>query len=1476
MFYKLRKSIKKALKILSVFILILMGAVVLAWSSMRSPLVQTQIANQITAALSRLFGADVSVGKARYSIGQGLTLQRLLILCPNGDTLLYVPQLSGHLKNVSLDDKIIDIQDFIIAEPIANIARTDSNYNFQFLIDAFARNDTSKTRWNINMQQIALADVNLTFDDRGTLHHLTNLNVEINGLMVCGENIRAQLNSLTTNYNSQPMIDNFHFDFVLMDKLINVDNFNFEARNSKVHLQHADVDIEKDKNLIFNAMIDSIKLCPADFAEVVPYLKNKSECLMLVGNLNGDKRTIVGKNITAQFNDNDILSADFKISNLNDKERLNYELKIAEIKSTTADVLTILSEYTKADTSQLRQYLSPLKTLWFSGNVDGTLSDIDADGKLRTGIGNLDLHAAMSRLDNGNFNVNGKLKSTPIELSAYVGVKTNLRIDLQADGQIGQRGHTNDTKLNIIGSVNNIEYATHTIDSISINGLVEQRMFSGRLCSFDPNLRFDFDGLVNYGDSSSFNFQTFVYYADLYQLGVTNDTTANISFNIKADFHDTNLDIAEGQIDLTDIFYFRDSSFFATDTVRILATNTDSTRILQLQSEFVQIKADGKYRITQLPSSIRNFAYKFMAGKTYTPPVNNNQFKVQIIADYPHPLTGMFLPWLNIASGTTILGSYDEKNEEFELNLISDDIIAKSFDIDHLKVAIYNADDSLKTDISADYLYFANYESMRWLNLQSTLFNDEANLNINWDNLLEKGRNSGDINAKIQFIDYDNEQHKTYIDIQKSLVNILDTQVVINPSSIMIADSAVNFGNISIDIDNGASSIFADGTLSNIPDDSLLVNINKLNLDFVSNIFGLKTHLSGIVSGKSLLKDLQGEKRIDGNVGIADFGINNQRFGNVKANAAWDMEQKLLLVDGALLDSLIDSHTAISGYIDPKRFYMNLDGTAEHQDVQFLKLFLSGVFSEMSGSFSGNMHAEGKLTAPNWYGKLALENTKLVLKPTKAVYSLNDTLEFTDNKILFKNVEGDDFEKGKLLIDGEIWHQNFKEFFLDLKINCNEIVGLNTKYSDSPMWYGKTYCSGIIDINGSTRSEINIDISARTLPKSMFYLTMEGRSDLSENNFITFVNENKISNIREVKKKKQELMKAPSSVLNLNLDLRVTRDAEVQIVFDPTIGDALRANGSGDINIRLNNNKFSIYGTYLIDKGNFTFTLQNIISKKLDLQSGSYVTWMGEPLGAIVNIDAAYKLRKVPVYSLTLDEEDREKRVPVNCHLLMSNKLTSPTINFSIDVPSTTSNVEVVEQLNNLPEDELNQQVIYLLMLNKFAPLTSVSAQNSTTSGGTVSASTASELLSNQLSKWISQLSTNFDLGVAYRPETEISSEEYELALSTTLWDDRIIVNSNFDMSGTNETTENSGNQYTTDISFELKLNKKGNVRLRAFQKVNDDLIYDDAPYTRGLGLFYTEDFNDFGELLHRWFRRRVKEAKKEESAKLTTDKLDN
>ncbi len=1444
---------------MSVFVLILVGIVVFVWSALRSPLIQTMLANQITTVLSRTLGADVSVKKARYYIRQGLTLQDVLIRCPNGDTLLYVPQLSGYLSAVDIDEGRIGIQRAYVRAAQANIERTDSVFNFSFLLEAFNKPDTAKSRLRLDMDEITLVQTNVVFNDNGKVHSFNDISIDISDFAMDGDSLSARLESFCTSYNDLVEIDNLEMDFVVNDGVIVFDNIKLDTRNSSMRVN--DVRLATGAGLSYSADIADMSISPAEFAFLLPQLEGKDDRIGLSGHFEGDKRQVLGRSVKAEFSDNTSADMDFKLQGINNIDSLAYSFVINDLNATSEDLLAIIGRYAEADTSSMARVLNALEMVKMHGEAEGTLSNVKANVGVRTGLGGVRLDCSVQKNKNKTLDVEGTLKSTPIGLEPLLGSDLNLRVDIKADGRLGD---IEQTSLNLMGSVTDISYSGHTIDSVSVDGQLESRMFNGQLSSFDENLRFDFDGLVNYGDSSNFRFQSFVYYANLAALGIGTDSAANLSFNVNANFTGPNIDLAEGRIDVTDIYYFGDSTYFATDTMTVLSLNTIEGKSVSLTSEFIVVEAEGPFKLSELPSSVGRFVEQFANGQTLVEQTGGNTVKFDVVATYPHPLTEQFAPWITIASGTELSGTYSDSTNLLNLKLLSSNIYTKEAEIENLDIELHNIDDSLIVALRTENAYLIGYETMNNLAVNAMLRNGKAGIGIGWDNALIHGRNSGDIKTDIYFWREDGGGAR--INVKPSSVTMLDTVVTIDPCEVTIDNKSLKFNKLNIN--GGTSRIYADGILSENPDDSLSVDISNLNLGFVSDIFGLRTRFTGFASCRSNLKDLKGEKRINGNLEVRDFSINKQRFGNVGARAMWDMEKQRLLVDGALSDRGGVSHTAFNGYIDPANFFMDLDAEASHQDVEFLNLFLSGLFSELAGSFSGAMHLEGELTSPRWYGKLGLENARLTVRPTKATYIVNDTLEFNDNQILFNNVQGQDAEGGQAQLNGRIWHRDFREFNLDLRIFAENIIALNTRATDSPLWYGKTYASGIVDITGSNRRIVDINISATTMPKSMFYITMEGRNDLTENDFITFVSKNNVKNINDVKKKSRKpaaVVEAPPSVTNLNLDLKVTPDAEIQIVFDPTIGDALRSNGSADLNIRLEDDKFSIFGTYLISKGDFTFTLQNVISKRLDLQSGSYVTWTGDPLDAIINIDAAYKLRKVPVYSLTLDEEDRDKRVPVNCHLLMTNKLVSPNISFSIDMPSTTTKVEEIEQLNSLPEDDLNQQVISLLMLKKFYPLTSVSDNSTGSTAATLGYGTASELLSNQLSKWISQVSTSFDLGVAYRPETEISSEEYELALSTSLWDDRITVSSNFDVSNqTNSESEDGTNtQYTTDFSVELKLNKKGNVRLRAFQKVNEDLIYDDVPYTRGLGIFYTEDFNNFGELWRRWFRR--KDARKPE-----------
>ena len=122
------------------------------------------------------------------------------------------------------------------------------------------------------------------------------------------------------------------------------------------------------------------------------------------------------------------------------------------------------------------------------------------------------------------------------------------------------------------------------------------------------------------------------------------------------------------------------------------------------------------------------------------------------------------------------------------------------------------------------------------------------------------------------------------------------------------------------------------------------------------------------------------------------------------------------------------------------------------------------------------------------------------------------------------------------------------------------------------------------------------------------------------------------------------------------------------------------------------------------------------------------------------------------------------------------------------------------------------------------------------------------------------QISEDFDVGFNYRPGDQLSSDEVEVALSKQFLNNRMTVNvnGNYDVRPTTTTT----NQLVGDVDVEYKINKSGKVRMKVFTRANDHLLYEYAPYTQGVGIFYREEFDTFGDLARKyrdkWFRKKT------------------
>jgi hypothetical protein len=288
------------------------------------------------------------------------------------------------------------------------------------------------------------------------------------------------------------------------------------------------------------------------------------------------------------------------------------------------------------------------------------------------------------------------------------------------------------------------------------------------------------------------------------------------------------------------------------------------------------------------------------------------------------------------------------------------------------------------------------------------------------------------------------------------------------------------------------------------------------------------------------------------------------------------------------------------------------------------------------------------------------------------------------------------------------------------------------------------------------------------------------------------------------------------------------------------------------------NYNINLSGNYNVTQGEYLFTLQNVINKRFIIEPGGSMVWSGDPYNAGINISAVYRLKASlrELFMGSLRPIDYTQRIPVECKILLTEELISPTINFDIVFPTVEDRLRDEVQQYFATQEDLNKQMLSLLVLGQFYTPEfmrgTYEASNTNLIGNT-----ASDLFSNQLSNWLSQINRDIDIGINYRPGNQLTNDEIELALSTQIFNDRVTINGNIGNNVNPNSVNNS--ELVGDFDIIVKITPNGKLQLKAYNRANNNLIYETAPYTQGIGITFKEEYNTFEELWRKFlaiFRR--------------------
>ncbi|MCB0794113.1 MAG: translocation/assembly module TamB, partial [Flavobacteriales bacterium] len=497
--------------------------------------------------------------------------------------------------------------------------------------------------------------------------------------------------------------------------------------------------------------------------------------------------------------------------------------------------------------------------------------------------------------------------------------------------------------------------------------------------------------------------------------------------------------------------------------------------------------------------------------------------------------------------------------------------------------------------------------------------------------------------------------------------------------------------------------------------------------------------------------------------------------------------------------------------------------------------------SDIHGKVTGGVHVGGSLLRPRIEGKAFLDRAGLRIDYLNTAYSFTHEVNIMPDMFTIDLVELEDEEGNKAIAVGTIIHDHFADWNYDVALDMQDMLVLHTDGTKGEPFYGTAYATGSVSVSGY-ESNLAVAFDGKPGKGTLIALPLGASTEVSAVDFVTFRSGDALLDTVE--------REVDLTGIRLDLNVDVTRDARFELIFDPTVGDILSGTAEGHVELSVTPaGDLGMQGDLEIVDGSYLFTLRNVLSKRFDVEPGGSISWFGDPYDAQLALDAVYKVR-ASLYDILPAErsEAYTRRVPVDVIMKLRERLNDPEIGFNVRLPTVDEGIRT--QVNTLlsEPDEMNRQVFSLIVLNKFLPVDRFGGQSST--GGNVASTTGSEMLSNQVSNWLSRLSNDVDLGFNYRPGDNVTQDELELAVSTELFNERLLISTNVGVQY-GSTTGQTNNNLVGDFQAEYRLTDDNKLRLKAFSQANDRNLNqaDQATTTQGVGLAYREEFNDLGEL---------------------------
>jgi len=1199
-----------------------------------------------------------------------------------------------------------------------------------------------------------------------------------------------------------------------------------------------------------------------DLAYFAPQLKDLHTSLTVSGNFLGTVEDYRVSQLKAEAGKKTLLTGNLEMKGLPDWDQTRFRISNGLLRTSAYDLGLLFPDLKNVTEPNL----SALGEIIYRGNFSGDKGKYITAGSISTRLGGLVADLQLTLPTKGEPVYKGKLETVRFHLGRFLGDSNLGAVNFK--GKIdGSSFDFNKLKTSLEGEIASLEYNGYNYTNLQLNGTLQKRYFNSELKINDPNIDLTSSMEIDFtGALPRINAVGDLVHSDLRALHFTN-RPLQVTGLLDLNFTGSNIDNFTGSAKFLNAVLKDDQVQLSFDSLNLQASNADSIKLIHLSSNEFDGTILGKFSILDLPASIVSFLANYYPAYIRPPKTvpNNQQFSFVInTRNNFEPYIKLLLPGSGGFNDVVISGSVDTRMKKIRMDArvpygSINGISFSGFDL------LGNGNkDTLTALASINSIQLNDSIHLPNTRLKVTSHNDHSVVSI---------RTSADITLNDA-------------DVQADVYTLTDgVRVQFRPSSFVLNEKKWNIekdGTFSIQnkevtakqirFTQGFQEISIQTDEKDGHTNNLAVQLNNVVLGDLSSLFFQDPRIEGITSGQIYLNDFFNRFNATAQLTAEQFRLNDDSVGQVNINAAYD--QKSGQLPFSVSSPNPDYRFSATGSYNLKdttgnALYTDLD--VSDAKIDFLRYFLSDLFSDMRGKAQGKLTIKGDATSPDLLGEIRLLNAGLKVNFTQVYYTIDTaTITFTEEGIDFHRFTIYDKFKQPGVVSGKLLEKGFSNLVFDLEVATNKMLLLDTKATDNSIFYGKAIGKATLKLKGP-ESKCLLSLVAESNDSSHIYIPNSVSRESGTADFIVF---------REYGT--EMVPEKPRSNFNLTMDLDITATNQVNIdvILDDVTGDVIKAVGNGKLKIRTGYNEpLTIRGRYNIDRGNYDFNFQSIVKKPFVLMpnAGNFIEWTGDPYKADLQIDAQYLAERVSlndlVSSLNMSGTVKGYRGDVYVIAMLRNQLNAPDIRFKIDFPQG-SPVKTDNEFNAFlkrlenDQNEILKQVAFLIALNSFAPAdvnTSGANPYSITSlvGNTISQAVTREvnkILSNFLYSVFKDKSLRLDMGSSLYSSSSLASPgggavadnnrldrtRVDLRLAYAFNNDNIIVTVGSDIDinlGSSASVQSSNTQWLPNLNIEFVLSKDRKLRLIIFNKYTLDVSFG-RRNRQGISISYRRDFD--------------------------------